>query len=145
MAFHCLFVLVRSCIWTELPHPETDATRPALVRLTSRDRPFAVSSKRACGRDINLRCRLSAIVSEPLRFLIQLRLHPQSQRRLKMKRFVLAVALTGLISVPVLAGNIPTNGVVETPPPPTTTAQSATSSTLLTNVVLTIITTLIGR
>jgi hypothetical protein len=62
-----------------------------------------------------------------------------------MKRFVLAVALTGLISVPVLAGNIPTNGVVETPPPPTTTAQSATSSTLLTNVVLTIITTLIGR
>ena len=61
-----------------------------------------------------------------------------------MKRFVLAVALTGLISVPVLAGNIPTNGVVETPPPPTT-AQSATSSTLLTNVVLTIITTLIGR
>lgn len=63
-----------------------------------------------------------------------------------MKRFVLAVALTGLISVPVLAGNIPTNGVVETPPPPTTTtAQSATSGTLLTNVVLTIITTLIGR
>ena len=63
-----------------------------------------------------------------------------------MKRFVLAVALTGLISVPGLAGNIPTNGVVETPPPPTTTtAQSATSSTLLTNVVLTIITTLIGR
>jgi hypothetical protein len=61
-----------------------------------------------------------------------------------MKRFVLAVALTGLISVPVLAGNIPTNGVVETPPPPTT-AQSATSSTLLTNVVLTIINTLIGR
>ena len=62
-----------------------------------------------------------------------------------MKRFVLAVALTGLISAPVLAGNIPTNGAVDTPPPPTTTAQSATSSTLLTNVVLTIITTLIGR
>jgi hypothetical protein len=68
-----------------------------------------------------------------------------------MKRFVLAIALTGLVSVPVLAGNIPTNGVVETPPPPTTaaatttaTAQPATSSTLLTNVVLTIF-TLIGR
>ncbi len=60
-----------------------------------------------------------------------------------MKRFVLAVALTGLISVPVLAGNIPTNGVVETPPPPTTTAQSATMTTALANVVLTII-TLIG-
>ncbi|HKV33343.1 MAG TPA: hypothetical protein VJP89_03460 [Pyrinomonadaceae bacterium] len=54
-----------------------------------------------------------------------------------MKRFILAIALTGLLSVPVLAGNIPTNGVVETPPPPTTTAQSATVSTAL--VVLTII------
>lgn len=63
-----------------------------------------------------------------------------------MKRFVLAIALTGLVSVPVLAGNIPTNGVVDTPPPPTTTAtaQPTTSSTLLTNVVLIII-TLIGR
>jgi hypothetical protein len=68
-----------------------------------------------------------------------------------MKRFVLAIALTGLVSVPVLAGNIPTNGVVDTPPPPTTTAatttataQPTTASTLLTNVVLIII-TLIGR
>lgn len=58
-----------------------------------------------------------------------------------MKRFVLAIALTGLLSVTVLAGNIPTNGAVETPPPTTT---SSTSSTLVTNVVLTII-TLIGR
>jgi hypothetical protein len=32
-----------------------------------------------------------------------------------LARFVLAIALTGLLSVPVLAGNIPTNGVVETP------------------------------
>lgn len=54
-----------------------------------------------------------------------------------VKRFLLAIALTGLMSVPVLAGNIPTNGAVGTPPPPT-------SSTLLTNVVLTII-TLMGR
>ena len=68
-----------------------------------------------------------------------------------MKRFVLAIALTGLVSVPVLAGNIPTNGVVDPPPPPTTTeatttatAQPTTASTLLTNVVLTIF-TLIGR
>ena len=59
-----------------------------------------------------------------------------------MKRFVLAIALTGLMSVPVFAGNIPTNGAVgevptngATAPPPTTT----TSSALLTNVVLTII------
>jgi len=56
-----------------------------------------------------------------------------------MKRFVLAVALTGLMSVTVLAGEIPTNGAAAPTPPPTTT-----SSTLLTNVVLTII-NLIGR
>jgi hypothetical protein len=56
-----------------------------------------------------------------------------------MKRFVLAVALTGLMSVAALAGEIPTN---DSPSP--TTTQSATVSTTLTNVVLTII-TLIGR
>ncbi len=56
-----------------------------------------------------------------------------------MKRFVLAVALTGLMSMTVLAGEIPINGAAAPTPPPTTT-----SSTLLTNVVLTII-NLIGR
>ena len=56
-----------------------------------------------------------------------------------MKRFVLAVALTGLMSVTVLAGEVPTNGMPAIPPPP------LTSSALLTNAVLTIITTLIGR
>jgi len=65
-----------------------------------------------------------------------------------MKRFVLAIALTGLVSVPVLAGNIPTNGAPAPEPTPTTatttTAQSATASTTLANVVLMII-TLIGR
>ena len=69
-----------------------------------------------------------------------------------MKRFVLAIALTGLVSVPVLAGNIPTNGAPAPEPEPTptttttttTTAQSATASTTLANVVLMII-TLIGR
>jgi hypothetical protein len=61
-----------------------------------------------------------------------------------MKRFVLAVALIGLISMTVLAGDIPTNGAPATPPPPTTTAQSATVSTALANVALTIF-TLIGR
>jgi hypothetical protein len=55
-----------------------------------------------------------------------------------MKRFVLAIALTGLMSMTVLAGEVPINGAPATPPAPTT------SSTLLTNVVLTII-TLIGR
>jgi hypothetical protein len=55
-----------------------------------------------------------------------------------MKRFVLAVALTGLFSVTVLAGDIPINGAAAPTPPPTT------SSTLLTNAVLTII-NLIGR
>lgn len=69
-----------------------------------------------------------------------------------MKRFVLAVALTGLMSVTVLAGNVPingaatgdvpTNGAVEgnvpingvTAPPSTTT-----SSTLLVTVILTVL------
>jgi hypothetical protein len=62
-----------------------------------------------------------------------------------MKRFVMALALSGLLSVTVLAGEVPINGApAPAPPPPTTTAQSASVSTLLTNVVLTIF-TLIGR
>ena len=68
-----------------------------------------------------------------------------------MKRFVLAVALTGLMSVTVLAGNVPingaatgdvpTNGAVGNVPingvtaPPSTT----TSSTLLVTVILTVL------
>lgn len=82
-----------------------------------------------------------------------------------MNRFVLAVALTGLISATTLAGNIPTNDspspstqpatestgniptndVVSSPPPPTST-QSATSTDLnvIANVLLTVL-TLIGR
>ena len=56
-----------------------------------------------------------------------------------MKRFVLAVALTGLMSVTVLAGDIPTNGAPAPAPPPPTT-----SSIALANVVLIII-TVIGR
>jgi hypothetical protein len=60
-----------------------------------------------------------------------------------MKRFVLAIALTGLMSVTILAGNIPTNDVAAPQPSPTT-SQSATTSATLANVVLTII-TLIGR
>jgi hypothetical protein len=62
-----------------------------------------------------------------------------------MKRFVLAIALTGLLSVTVLAGEVPINGApAPAPPQPTTTAQSASVSTVLTNVVFTIF-TLIGR
>ena len=57
-----------------------------------------------------------------------------------MKRFVLAIALTGLMSMTILAGEVPINGApAPAPPPPTTT-----SSALLTNVVFTII-NLIGR
>jgi len=62
-----------------------------------------------------------------------------------MKRFVLAIAISGLLSVTVLAGEVPINGApAPAPPQPTRTAQSASVSTLLTNVVLTIF-TLIGR
>jgi hypothetical protein len=60
-----------------------------------------------------------------------------------MKRFILAIALTALMCVPVLAGNIPTNGAASPEQPPT--AQSATTmSTALAKVVLTIF-TLIGQ
>jgi hypothetical protein len=69
-----------------------------------------------------------------------------------MKRFVLALALTGLMSVTALAGNVPINGVVggEIPtngavagnvpingaPAP---ASTTTSSTLLVTVLLTVL------
>lgn len=58
-----------------------------------------------------------------------------------MKRFVLALALTGLMSVTALAGEIPTNGVAAPPPPPTTTSSttSTSSSTLLVTVILTVL------
>jgi hypothetical protein len=56
-----------------------------------------------------------------------------------MKRFVMAVALTGLLSVTALAGEIPTN---DSPAPSTTSSQSATSTTLA-KVVLTIITLIV--
>lgn len=54
-----------------------------------------------------------------------------------MKRFLLAVVLTGLVSVSTLAGNIPTGDAIPPPPPPP--SSSATGSILLTNVVLTVI------
>ena len=58
-----------------------------------------------------------------------------------MKRFVLAIALTGLMSMTVLAGDIPTNGApAPAPPAPTTTSSTAnTSSTLLVTVILTVL------
>ena len=57
-----------------------------------------------------------------------------------MKRFVLAIALTGLMSMTVLAGEVPINGAPAPAPPASTTTSSAT----LANVVFMII-TLIGR
>jgi hypothetical protein len=57
-----------------------------------------------------------------------------------MKRFVLAIALTGLMSMTVLAGEVPINGAPAPAPPAPTTTSSAT----LANVVLMII-ALIGR
>ena len=63
-----------------------------------------------------------------------------------MKRFVLAIALTGLMSATVLAGDLPTNGAAATPTPTpqtstaTTTPSTAStsSSTLLVTVILTV-------
>lgn len=65
-----------------------------------------------------------------------------------MKRFALAVALTGIISATALAGNVPTGDFVSPPPPPQAATASRTSSTLVENVVVNLIitiTTLIGR
>jgi len=58
-----------------------------------------------------------------------------------MKRFVLVIALTGLMSVTALAGEIPINGApAPAPPAPTTTSSTAsTSSTLLVTVILTVL------
>ena len=61
-----------------------------------------------------------------------------------MKRFVLAIALTGLMSMPVLAGDIPINGAPAPAPPPATTSSttsttSTSSSTLLVTVILTVL------
>jgi hypothetical protein len=56
-----------------------------------------------------------------------------------MKRFVLAIALTGLMSVTVLAGDVPINGAPAAPPPPTTSSTASTSSTVLVTVILTVL------
>ena len=56
-----------------------------------------------------------------------------------MKRFVLAIALTGLMSVTALAGEIPTNGAAAPTPPPTTSSTASTSSTVLVTVILTVL------
>ena len=48
-----------------------------------------------------------------------------------MKRFVMAVVLTGIVAVTAVAGNIPTSDFVQPPPPPP-------NNTLLTDVVLTV-------
>ena len=63
-----------------------------------------------------------------------------------MKRFVLAVALAGLMSVTALAGEIPINGAAATPTPTpqtstatTTSSTASTSSSLLVTVILTVL------
>ena len=63
-----------------------------------------------------------------------------------MKRFVLAIALTGLLSMPVLAGDIPINGAAATPTPTpqtssatTTSSTASASSSLLVTVILTVL------
>ncbi len=58
-----------------------------------------------------------------------------------MKRFVLGIALTGLMSMTALAGEIPINGAPApaTPAPTTTSSTASTSSTLLVTVILTVL------
>ena len=56
-----------------------------------------------------------------------------------MKRFVLVIALTGLMAVTTLAGEIPTNGAAAPTPPPTTSSTASTSSTVLVTVILTVL------
>ena len=63
-----------------------------------------------------------------------------------MKRFVLVIALTGLMSATALAGEIPTNGAAATPTPTpqtsttaTTSSTASTSSILLVTVILTVL------
>jgi hypothetical protein len=56
-----------------------------------------------------------------------------------MKRFVLAFALTGLMSVTVLAGDVPINGAPAPAAPTTTTSTASTSSTVLITVILTVL------
>lgn len=52
-----------------------------------------------------------------------------------MKRFLMAIVLTGLVSVGTLAGNIPTGDAIPPPPPPPT---ASATSILLINIVLTV-------
>lgn len=58
-----------------------------------------------------------------------------------MKRFVLSIALTGLMSMTVLAGDVPINGApAPAPPAPTTTSSTtSTTGTVLVTVILTVL------
>ena len=58
-----------------------------------------------------------------------------------MKRLGLAFALTGLMSMTVLAGDVPTNGApAPAPQAPTSTSSTAsTSSTVLVTLILTVL------
>ena len=56
-----------------------------------------------------------------------------------MKRSVLVIALTGLMSMTTLAGEIPTNGAATPTPPPTPSSTASTSSTVLVTVILTVL------
>ena len=61
-----------------------------------------------------------------------------------MKRVVLAIALTGLISMPVLAGDIPINGAPAPAPPPPATSSTSTTSTSSSTLLVTVILTVLG-
>lgn len=64
-----------------------------------------------------------------------------------MKRFVMAVALTGVFSLTTLAGNVPTNDFAPPPPAPRAMAPNPSITPvdkIVSNLILTI-TALLGR
>jgi len=61
-----------------------------------------------------------------------------------MKRLAMAAALAVALSVPTLAGEVPTMGVVAPQPPPPAQASTTSTTSIATTILLTLV-SLIGR